>query len=77
MSGPIRVAVAENERGFSLSLSLSHSAVITDVASWTSPLPLFHTTSMMTYLVLIHKKARFGVAMEYVPVTSGTVKRPA
>ena len=73
MSGPIRVAVAENERGF----SLSHSAVITDVASWTSPLPLFHTTSMMTYPVFIHKKARFGVAMDYVPVTSGTVKRPA
>ena len=75
MSGPIRVAVAENERGFSL--SLSHFAVITDVASWTSPLPLFQTSSMMTYPVLIHKNASFGVAVEYVPVTSGAVKRPA
>lgn len=55
MSGPIRVAVAENERGLSLSLSLAR--VITDVASRASPLPLFLTTSMMTYPVLIHKEA--------------------
>lgn len=59
MSGPIRVAVAENERGLSLPLS----AVITDVASRTSPLPLFQTTSMMTYPVLIHKEAYLDGAM--------------
>jgi hypothetical protein len=29
---------------------------------------------MMTYPVLIHEKAYLGVAVAYVPVTSGTVK---
>jgi hypothetical protein len=49
-----------------LSLSLSLSPVITDVASRTSPLPLLLTSSMMTYRVLIHKEASLSAAMEYV-----------